>query len=216
MTKTMPPQEMLIDYATGVVSPGVAFLLAAHLDRVDESRDFVARYEQLGGALLRDEPISEVSDGLLASVFDRIDGGDADGVGARLDQGPLPQNVIQAVGTDFPTIPWRFLLPGVAEYEIGGFDGEKVSLLRARPGTGVPKHTHDGEELTLVLTGALQDGNIVYTAGEIAINDEQDDHNPRIIGDQMCYCLIVMTGGVRFTGRFGRALNFFADKHADN
>ncbi|MEM1278322.1 MAG: cupin domain-containing protein, partial [Pseudomonadota bacterium] len=129
----------------------------------------------------------------------------------ELDCGPLPKPVIEAVGMDFEDIQWKFRLPGVSEYELEGFAGEKVSILRARPGAAIPQHTHHGREATLVLAGALQDGGEVFRPGDLALNDEDDDHRPQIIGDEVCYCLIVMDGDLHFTGTFSRALNFLAD-----
>ena len=51
----------------------------------------------------------------------------------------------------------------------------------------------------------------MFRAGDLAINTEADDHKPRIIGDEVCYCLVVMDGGLRFTARFSRALNLLAE-----
>lgn len=124
------------------------------------------------------------------------------------DSGPLPRAVAQAVGRRFADIPWRFRLPGVAEMVLEGFAPERVSLMRARPGAWLPQHGHDGEELTLVLAGAMADGGRVHRAGDIVAMGAADDHKPRIVGAEVCYCLIVRDGALRYSGTFGRALNF--------
>ncbi|MCL5777426.1 ChrR family anti-sigma-E factor [Limibaculum sp. FT325] len=211
MPKHMPTTEMLADYASGAASPGVSLLIAAHLTHAPESRARVGAFEAVGGALLADEQPLPMSAAALDDVLARLDGDDAQDAPVRHDPGPLPGPVIEAVGRDFDKIAWKFRLPGVAECELDGYPGEKVSLLRARPGARMPQHTHEGRELTLVLAGVLQDGDEVYRAGDVAINTEDDDHRPEIIGDETCYCLIVMSGGLRFTGRFSRALNFLAE-----
>lgn len=212
MPRHMPTNEMLADYASGAASPGVSLLVAAHLTHAPESRAKVSAYEAVGGALLADEAAVPVSASALDRVLAALDEADAQAEPcARRKAGPLPRPVIDVIGKDFDAIPWRFRLPGLSEYELEGFQGEKVSLLRAKPGTGIPQHTHEGRELTLVLSGAMQDGDEVYRAGDVAINTEEDDHHPRIIGDEVCYCLVVMDGGLRFTGRFSRALNLLAE-----
>lgn len=124
----------------------------------------------------------------------------------------LEESLGRAVGADRAgRIPWRFRLPGLSEHEFKGYGAEHVSLLRARPGVAIPQHTHEGVELTLILTGEMTDGDTVYRAGDVAICTEDDDHHPRITGTETCLCLVVMDGGLRFTGRFSRALNLLAE-----
>ena len=79
--------------------------------------------------------------------------------------------------------------------------------MRARPGVRVPAHTHGGREATLVLAGEMRDGAQVLGRGDVALADERHDHAPEIVGATTCICLLVLTGRMRFTGRFGWALN---------
>ena len=214
LTDTMhtPPADMLADYASGAASPGVSLLIASHIAQSGESRANVARYEALGAALLADASAAPMSSGALDAVLDRLDADEEEiPTPAGVDAGPLPGVLMQHVGIDFARIPWRFRLPGVSEYVLDGFGGETVSLLRAKPGASVPQHTHEGEEITLVMTGAMEDGGEVFGPGDVALNDEHDDHKPRIVGDAICHCLIVRTGSLRFTGRFTRALNLIGE-----
>ncbi|MDT8345193.1 MAG: ChrR family anti-sigma-E factor [Thermohalobaculum sp.] len=211
MSGHAPTTEMLADYASGAASPGVALLIAAHLTHSPASRARVGAFEAVGGALLADEAPLPMSAAAFDAVLARLDDGGDRPTPQPREAGPLPRPVIEAVGRDFGRIPWKFRLPGVAEYQLDGFQGEKVSLLRARPGARIPQHTHAGREITLVLAGALQDGAEVYRAGDVAINTDADDHCPQIVSDETCYCLIVMSGGLRFTGRFSRALNLLIE-----
>lgn len=211
MAATQIPEEMLIGYATGAITPGLALLTSAHLDACPESRGKVADIGAAGGALLLEECPAALSDGALEEVLAAIDAPAPDPEPRRLEPGPLPARLIEVIGLDFDRIPWKFRLPGLGEYEIDGYGAEKVSLLRGRPGAGIPQHTHEGREATLVLTGLLQDGERLYRAGDVTVNDEHDEHTPRIVGTETCYCLVVMTGPLRFTGMFSRALNYLAD-----
>ena len=205
------PQDILRDYATGATSPGVALLVSSQMTRAPRHRATLADYESVAGALFADEDPAPLGEDLLAETLARIGQEPEPGPRDAPDPGPLPAPLITAVGRDFDTIPWRFCLPGVSEHRLKGFGEEQVSLLRARPGVAIPQHTHEGREVTLVLTGALQDGHTVFGPGDVSINDEDDDHKPRIVGTEICHCLIVMSGALRFTGRFGRALNLLAE-----
>jgi putative transcriptional regulator len=66
-----------------------------------------------------------------------------------------------------------------------------------------------GEEATLVLTGRMRDGAREFGRGDVALADASHDHHPRIVGNETCVCLVVLTGPMRFTGPVGRALNLF-------
>jgi len=212
MPTHLPPSAMLADYASGAATPGVALLIATQATQVPETLERIGELERLGAALMQSEPAMELDERALDAVLAKLDEPDAGAMTAQHhDAGPLPQPLIDAIGRDFNALPWKFRLPGVSEYVLEGFEGERVSLLRAKPGSGVPQHTHQGRELTLILTGAMHDGDAVYRAGDLAVNDEHVDHSPRIVGDEICHCLIVMEGRIRFTGRFSRALNLLAE-----
>lgn len=227
MSAHRPSDDILADYAGGALSPGLALLVASHLTYDAESRRRVAAFEAVGGVLLADEPADPISAPSLDAVLGRLD--------AAADPAPVPRSeailpacaheraapaeaapllpspLRRALGADADALAWKFRFPGISEYELDGFEGEEVSLLRARPGAPLLSHTHSGSETTLVLSGHLEDRGEVYGRGEVAFATEADDHRPRIIGDEPCICLIVMSGELRFTGAFSRALNLLAE-----
>ena len=209
------PEDILAEYASGATSPAVSLLVAAQLTHSPEGRRIVRDYEELGGAMLEDEEPAEVADDALDAVMSEIGEAPDAAPAPRADDAatsPLPAPVMAHVGVPFDQIAWKFRLPGVAAYDLEGFgDDEKVQLLRARPGASIPQHTHEGVEMTLVLQGCLEDGGVAYRKGDVAINDEDDDHRPRVRGDEMCYCLIVQRGDLHFTGRFSRFLNYLGE-----
>ncbi|MEO1329566.1 MAG: ChrR family anti-sigma-E factor [Pseudomonadota bacterium] len=206
--------ELLTAYAAGTTSPGLSLLCAAHLTLRPEGRRFVQMVEEVGGELLEAEDESSVAPMDFAALLARLDEGAPEPRGREAGvagDGPLPQPILRAAGLGFDQIPWRKRLGGVADYQLDGFEGEKVGLLRARPGARIPKHTHKGLEATLVLQGVLRDGGEDHRFGDIALAGPEDDHIPEIVGDETCYCLVVIDGALRFTGTFGRALNLFAE-----
>lgn len=208
---------MLADYASGAATPGVALLVATQLTYCPESRARVAAFERIGGRLLAEEtpePMRAASrQAALAAVAGtrpalrpepRSEHGEA-------PASTLPAPLVEALhGCAADRLAWRRRLPGVAEYALGGFGDERVSLLRARPGARVPRHTHDGTEATLVLSGTLVDGGRRLCAGDVSICTDDDDHCPEIAGTEVCLCLVVLDGGLRFTGPLGPALNILA------
>ncbi len=210
MSHRHPTEEMLAAYAAGSASEGMALLVAAHLTYCAQCRRAVAALEAVAGSMLAASPEAEPP--ALDAVLARLDAPVRQRPAPRRDgAGPLPLPLAQAVGGAYDAIRWRPRLPGVAEHEIDLGGREHVSLLRVRPGAGVPSHTHTAEEATLVLRGSLIDRSEAYRVGDVALATPEDDHHPSAGPGEECLCLIVMGGNLRFTGALGRALNLFAD-----
>jgi len=205
------PHSTLGAYAEGSLPDGMSLLVASHLTFCPACRGAVASIECLCGGFLAEEPQVPAGKECLSRALSRLDvpaGILQDSAPPPSEPGsPLPAPLRERLGCAADQIRWSFRLPGLSEYRMDGFENEAVSLLRARPGVRIPSHTHSGEEATLVLTGQLRDGGRVYSRGDVAAADDHDDHRPEIIGSETCVCLIVLSGKLRFTGMFGRALN---------
>ena len=199
--------ELINTYATGVAREGVALAAAAHLTYCADCRRRVEVHEAVAGAFLAEAPGEQPPD--IEQLMGRLDEAEVD-VAKPLKAGPLPAPVVAAIGVDFDKIPWRFRLPGVYEYEFSQADGDEISLMKVHPGAAIPSHTHEAEELTVVFEGELHDDGSTYKVGDISVADPSVDHNPRAGGDTACICLAVLSGGVKFTGPLGRALNLFS------
>ncbi|MBX3480535.1 MAG: cupin domain-containing protein [Caulobacter sp.] len=79
----------------------------------------------------------------------------------------------------------------------------KVDLLRIEPGAGVASHDHEGDEFTLVLTGAFHDGHEVYRPGDINVGTPGFKHEPKALPGEVCYALAVSYGAAAFEGPVG-------------
>lgn len=54
--------------------------------------------------------------------------------------------------------------------------GHEVALIRYRPGSGVPRHTHSGYEHIFVLQGSQRDERGTYVAGTLIVNPPGSGH----------------------------------------
>ena len=203
-------EDLLTAYAAGTTSPGLSLMCAAHASLSRDAQDFLDSLDEIGGAMLCAEETDAVAPMSFEALLGRLDE-DEDKRIVSCGRESLPGPVMRAVGVRFDEIPWRFRLPGIHEHRLTGFEQETVSIMRARPGSKILKHTHEGDEATLILAGCMRDGGVDFRKGDIALAGPEDDHTPEIIGEETCYCLIVRDGALRFTGRFGRALNLFAE-----
>ena len=86
-------------------------------------------------------------------------------------------------------------------------DGFKTRLMRIRPKTAIPEHSHHGSEYTLVLTGGFSDHTGHFVRGDVAIADPAVQHKPIADPGEDCVCLAVTDAPLRFTGPIARLLS---------
>jgi len=187
-------------------------LLAATATEMRAVETF-ARLEMdpIGGALLADEAPAPLDDQSLARTLARIENGEAaDLRAAQLADGPderellgLPAPVRDAGLKALRWRGWSFGGFGIRRLPLIASGGAITELVRVEPGFGAAEHDHTAEELTLVLTGAYNDGDARYDPGEISRAGPGFLHAPRAEPGELCYLLLISFGPARFTGRFG-------------
>jgi putative transcriptional regulator len=212
MIRHHPPSELLMDYATGALPEPRALAVAAHVGLCDLCRAEVRRLEAVGGALVDAEaPSMPDEERLLCATLDRLDRpATAAVLPARPDEATrklLPSAVWPYVGGGVDRLEWKPVGIGVREAVLPlGRKGYRVSLLRIAAGRAVAKHTHGGEELTLVLAGGFTDGDRHYARGDFALADRSTDHRPIADPGEDCISLAVLDAPMRLTGFIGRLI----------
>ncbi len=207
-----PEHEMLLDYASGSLEEEPSLVVAAHLAYCELCRGEVRSLEDLGAHLLDEAGSSEMETGALDAVMERLD--------SPIDEDPnalptlkdpvLPGPIARYIGTGLDGLRWRRVGPRVEEALLVTTNAKfKTSLLRIKPGTVIPSHTHRGREYTLVLKGGIVDDERHYRRGDLMLADSEHEHRPVAAEDEECICLAVLDAPVRFTGFFTRLLNPF-------
>jgi putative transcriptional regulator len=209
METTTGLDELLAGYVAGRLAEPARVLVSSHLELSPRHRGYVRSLEALAGAELDTTAPVELSsrDARLEAIF---------GMGA------MPERAIQPCESFDPRLPsslrgllgrntldglkWRSLMPGVKEFKFGEMDGCSASLLWIKAGRAVPSHTHDGQELTLVLQGGFSDADGHYVRGDLAFADDHVDHKPIADDDEDCICFAVTEGHLRLTGPLGRLI----------
>jgi putative transcriptional regulator len=195
-----PDESLLIEYAAGSLHEAKSLLVATHLALCPACRKAVEDGEIVGGALLQSSTYlvnagdpREPTSGQNSRETRR----------AATSNDPLPNPLRDYVGTPFAEIKWTPVWRGLAEYPLPGFGGG-VRLLSIPGGGRMPRHTHEADELTLVLQGAFGDFTGHYTRGDVATADPSIDHRPHADAGERCICLAVEDGALRLTGWTGR------------
>lgn len=197
-----PDTVWLMDYANGTLSRNFELVVAAHLMACPHCARELRAAERLGAELMmqgapaaaRLAP-SAVLDAEAASctwLSDRpVPALDGDAV-------DLPSVVSKYLDCGIGALPWRRAGRGLEVARLRVTDEDRLWLVKAAPGTVLPKHSHSGSELTLVLKGAFFSGDTIYAAGDIEDADETVDHQPVVTRDGECLCLAVTDGPLRF------------------
>lgn len=213
--------DLLAAYAAGTLSEAESLLIATHSALCPICRSAISEFEAVGASLLEElTPVSMDVDS-FDSLLARLD-----------DEEPLPEKVVlhpssysstskggsialpqplrDYVGADLQDVAWRPVIRGLEEAELAVSSPDfNVRLIRVAPGAAMPQHSHHGSELTLVLTGAYQDGSGRFARGDVQIADGEIDHQPTAEEGEACVCLIVTDAPIKLTGRLGRLLNPF-------
>lgn len=210
-----PGEELLQAYAAGHLEEPIALLVATHSALCPDCRRQIAELEQVGGALLDSLKPSRLEEESLDSVL------------ARLDDAPvafeippsrnqefqgdmrLPQPLRGYFSKSLDELDWRGR-GAIAEVELlPEQEAFKTRLLKIKAGAAVPRHTHEGAEITMVLSGGFSDGRGHYLRGDVALADRDVDHRPVADPDEDCICIAVTDAPLRLTGPLGRWLNYF-------
>ena len=206
-------EELLLEYSAGTLSETPSILVATHLALSPASRKLVRDMEEVAGALFslgaQDAPTMAPMDGeLLSDVRVEPPKAAASTAAETGYSGPFPEPLASYLGHDAENMPWRRKLPGLKEFHLPPLsDGCKARIFKIRAGRSMPLHTHDGDELTLVLEGGFSDQTGSYRAGDVALADPAVEHRPFADPDGDCICLVVTDGPLRLTGPFGRLLS---------
>jgi len=100
-------------------------------------------------------------------------------------------------------------LGGIASCRLPSGEPHHLSLLVIGEKTEVPRHTHKGLEMTLVLAGEIEDENGRYVAGDLIVASSSHTHTPRNVQTEPCLCLSVLSAPLEFTQGMTRLLNPF-------
>lgn len=196
---------LMAEFVSGTLPTPIQVLLASHLEMNQSNQEWVSNLEALAGLELADiEPVELTDrDAMLANILSSKTAQEGPNQAVTTDE--TPDAMRRFIGSTVADISWkRNRFASIDEVKLGEFDGCKATLFRLQAGQGVPHHTHDGSEITLVLQGAFSDGTGHFKKGQISIADGTVDHRPIADEDDDCICFAVTDAPLRLTGPLGR------------
>lgn len=206
-----PDNATVIAYGAGALGEGFSLVLAAHMEACEQCRRSLAGAEMLGGELLDDIQPADMETGDLSDFWEKVQNEPmSEPVVARNHSHyqNVPEVLAPYLDGELDTLTWRSLVPGIMQHVISDVESGRgsVRLLSIAPGTTIPRHTHGGSELTLVLKGSYADEIGRFKSGDLADLDPSVYHQPVVDGDESCVCLIATDERLHFSGVFSRML----------
>jgi putative transcriptional regulator len=204
-----PSETTLISYAAGALPVAIAGLVACHATICLECRAKVRRLKIVGALLLETidaEPPAEAEVTRAISRFaqstivplPRTD---------RPSDPVLPAPLAHYLGMTGDEIPWKTLVKGLQQYKVRLPKGSgEIRLLKARPRLRLLKHSHRGMELTMVLKGAYRDETGEYHRGDVSDLHVDIEHQPKVMSDDECICIIASEAPARYSELLPRLL----------
>lgn len=193
--------------SAGTLSPFKQLLLTCQAEMRPAVQEALTASDHIGGALLESAKGADLSDDFMQRLTARIDQ-DTDHASPAPASAPadaqdapewMPGALADYMRRTSQRLKWRHVGGGVQQARLGrSRNGERLYLLRARPGLPVPRHTHSGQEWTLILAGGYTAGDRQYEAGDLHQEDESCLHDLRIDDDGPCVSLIADEGKLRF------------------
>ncbi len=207
-----PDEAHLLEYSAGALSAPHALCVRMHLNQCLRCRCQADMLDSIG-AVVMDRQTVEGTDGLAPDLFgrilDRID-----------DEKPAPASkptpggdpLHKLLGDNLEDLPWKRQLGDVSVLDITDrFPGQpdRIVLQKLNAGGRAPRHSHRGEETTLVVQGGFTDSRGVFEAGDFVILDQTVDHQPVALHGDDCITFSILSAPVRLTGTFLRIFNPF-------
>ena len=204
-----PSETTLISYAAGALPAAIAGLVACHATICRECQLEIRRLKMVGALLLETIEAEPAADAEVARAETRFAQRNVFPLppSARPSDPVLPAPLAHYLGMTSDEIPWKTLVKGLQQYRVKlpKRSGE-IRLLRARPRLRLLKHSHRGMELTMVLKGAYRDETGEYHRGDVSDLNEDIEHQPKVLSDDECICIIASEGPARYSELLPRLL----------
>lgn len=209
MASFHPPLDWLQRFSAGHMHHASALAVATHLSFCAQCRSRVAQLNEIGGTLLEDlNPVPLTTDAFVR-LQSKLSSAAQDSLSkpalAHSPSGwPKPLHALmQQREPQYTRIGWSLKQATLKEMN----DGTIVALHHISAGGKTPQHTHEGDEITVVLRGSFSDELGLYQPGDFILANETTDHRPTASKHSDCLCFTVQHAPLKLTGPVGRWLN---------
>lgn len=211
-----PDNATLMAYSAGTLDEAFAIVVSCHLETCSSCRSTFETMRAMGGASLENCETVDTEAGAFGRVLEKISAADAangagqmqETVSVKADFENTPNALSTYLDEDISQLKWKRMGPSVWQYpiQLSKDANSSLRLLRIAPGKSVPDHGHNGQEITMILSGAYKDEIGYFGPGDVADLDEHIEHQPFVASDEDCICLAATEAPTKFKGLAGKIL----------
>ena len=203
-----PDESWLVSYSGGGIPDSVKLILQAHMAVCPKCRSALKLADDLGGQFMFSSS-GEATKGCSAPL---------PGVGLKGEESvewrkeeisDLSVVFNKYVGNNLGGFQWRRAGRGLKICKLSESEGYRLLMLRADPGTVLPKHRHEGSELTLVLKGSYFCDGTTFRAGDVDDADNSSPHQPVVSKESECICIAALDGPLKLSSPIHRMIQPF-------
>ena len=211
MIKYHPSEQILQQFAAGELSPSVSIAVSIHLEMCTCCQNKVhALTEQIASSNLTvEEDMADIDDMNFDDIFDSIVQDET------IETVHIAQPQFFTAGNKKIAKPHALRQLSLSDWSgLGKVNRSRVdlideevhsSLLHIEAGGEIPKHTHKGEEVTVLLDGSFKDEMGEYHKGDFIWLSGEHNHNP--VSEEGCVCYAVVSDALHFSQGLSRLLN---------
>ena len=207
-----PSDDLLACYHRGELPPGASVAIAAHLELCDccarQTEQLVDRAAEEWAQAPAPNDV-EGFDDMLSDIFSQprqpeqaVSPVVSKEIHLLERSVEVPRILAKAAGE---TLHWKKLPGGINHANIALDRKAQCDFLYMKPGSQIPRHKHQGMEITLVLDGTFTDDSGDYHPGDFVVRSGADCHSAT--SDKGCLCFTVLENPVIFTSGFARFFN---------
>ena len=209
-----PDEELLEGYVQGTLSVGMNVVISAHVELCEACQQRSHDIEAAASEHWMHDEESEpaLSPELAAMISNITSQPQVQELPERaspveeihmLDHSVRLPRVLAKVAAD--GLVWKKLSNGINQASVTLDDKTQCDFLYMKPGSQVPVHKHQGNEVTLVLDGSFSDESGKYRQSDFVVRTPAHTHQP--VSDEGCLCFAVLDSPLTFTSGLARLLN---------
>ena len=227
MVKYHPDVRFLTDYTAGCLPTTQALCVATHLHYCVSCKLKVRELTELGSILFMQQQRSAVKTSEFERLLTRVEtlngaaivtpapltDAAAPALAASLAAPPvsqlkLPKTLHKIARGDIESLQWRRVGNSFrySKLNVGNKKPSETALMHIRAGGNVPHHRHDGDEITVVITGSFSDHDDKYSVGDFIVRTTGEQHQPVASQDEDCLCLSSLEKPIVMSNWFYRML----------
>ncbi len=214
-----PSDDILRDFAQGNVTTGMSVALSAHIELCSSCRTRSSELES--ESIMEWLKLEGDSEPDFSGMIDTITALPQLTTEPQINSAPvnsddLAVSEIHMLDRSF-TLPrvlaraasnglkWNKLAGGINQAQVQIDNETQCEFLYMTPGSQVPVHRHQGNEVTLVLDGAFEDQFGHYGPSDFLVRNKRDQHQPST--EEGCLCFAVLDSPLTFTSGLARLFN---------